>query len=160
MVDMPMTHFREWSVKQFADWINARVNIAVQEATMELQDKLRIAEESDAESLALYRSARDRADELKADLARLQKAHDHQYEMAGLMLRDAERYAQIVAVFEKENGALKQKLQTYIGLVARKNLEMDIVESIVNDPEYEPTPLDMEYWNGIHDNIVNALRKE
>ena len=36
-------------------------------------------------------------DRLRRDNERLQKAHDHQYEMAGLMLREAERYGRELA---------------------------------------------------------------
>ena len=37
---------------------------------------------------------------LRSDNERLQKAHDHQHEMAGLMLREAERYGRKLAEVE------------------------------------------------------------
>jgi hypothetical protein len=64
-------------------------------------------------------------DRLRRDNERLQKAHDHQYEMAGLMLREAERYGRELA---EARGLLQR--------VAR-----DVCDSFATRPEY-PTLCD------------------
>jgi hypothetical protein len=52
------------------------------------------------------------------------------------------------------------KIQHYIGLVARRTIELQIVERLLEDGEaYEPTASDMEYWNSTHDLLLDLIRR-
>jgi hypothetical protein len=42
---------------------------------------------------------------------------------------------------------------------ARKNLEIDIANQILDDPEYEPSGIDHDYWTVWHDKLYALTRK-
>jgi hypothetical protein len=46
------------------------------------------------------------------------------------------------------------KIQHLIGMKARREIELRIIESIIDDPEFEAGPLDNDYWTSLHDKVV------
>lgn len=54
--------------------------------------------------------------------------------------------------------AIYNRLQYYVGLAARRNIELRLVERLLEDPHQDFTALDMEYWNYIHDQLYQRLR--
>lgn len=53
--------------------------------------------------------------------------------------------------------AIYQRLQYYIGLAARRSIELRLVEQLLDDPHKEFTALDMEYWTTMHDQLLDKL---
>lgn len=49
---------------------------------------------------------------------------------------------------------LHPKAQALLSAKARMSIELDLIRCILDDPNYETTSLDMEYWNNDHDRIV------
>lgn len=56
--------------------------------------------------------------------------------------------------------AIYQRLQHYVGLAARRSIELRLVQQLLEDPHKEFTALDMEYWNTLHDQLYAALSKQ
>jgi hypothetical protein len=92
--------------------------------------------------------------EINALLARAEKAEGY----AEHLLTEARRTADVMAQVEAERDEalkatadLRAELQTYIGLAARRNICLKLVEDVLNDPEYDASSIDMEYWDSLHD---------
>lgn len=49
------------------------------------------------------------------------------------------------------------KIQRLIGAKARREIELQLVEQLLEDPECDLTSLDMEYWGPMHDRLKAAL---
>ena len=49
------------------------------------------------------------------------------------------------------------KIQRLIGAKARCEIELGIVEQLVEDPNFDATSMDMEYWGPLHDRLKSAL---
>lgn len=54
--------------------------------------------------------------------------------------------------------AIYNRLQHYVGLAARRNIELRLVERLLEDPDQDFTALDMEYWTPLHDQLYQRLR--
>lgn len=53
------------------------------------------------------------------------------------------------------------KIQALIGGNARKSIEMQLIEQLLDEgPDCELTAMDMEYWNSTHDKLQEALMKQ
>ena len=50
------------------------------------------------------------------------------------------------------------KIQRLIGAKARREIELQLVEQLLEDPDFDATSMDMEYWNGLHDKLRDALK--
>ncbi|MFN7318463.1 MAG: hypothetical protein ACK5S6_03030 [bacterium] len=55
--------------------------------------------------------------------------------------------------------AIYDRLQYYIGLAARRNIELQLVLQLLDDPHQEFTASDMEYWTPLHDKLYQQLTK-
>lgn len=53
--------------------------------------------------------------------------------------------------------AIYNRLQYYVGLAARRNIELQLVQQILDDPNTEFTSSDMEYWTPLHDKLYQQL---
>lgn len=51
------------------------------------------------------------------------------------------------------------RLQYYVGLAARRNIELQLVQQILDNPHQEFTSSDMEYWTPLHDQLYRQLTK-
>ena len=51
------------------------------------------------------------------------------------------------------------KIQALIGSNARKEIMLRLAEDLLDNPDYEPTAMDMEYWDSLHDKIVALQSK-
>ena len=49
------------------------------------------------------------------------------------------------------------KIQALIGGKARAEIELRLVEQLLEDPNFETTPMDMEHWGPLHDKLKAAL---
>jgi hypothetical protein len=49
------------------------------------------------------------------------------------------------------------KIQALIGRDAHKGIQLRLIEQLLENPEYEPTALSMEYWDSTHDKLLKAL---
>lgn len=49
------------------------------------------------------------------------------------------------------------KIQALIGSNARRSIELSLVEQLLEDQNCDLTALDMEYWNGLHDKLLERL---
>lgn len=49
------------------------------------------------------------------------------------------------------------KIKALIGSNARRSIELSLVEQLLDDPDCDLTALDMEYWNGLHDKLLERL---
>ena len=49
------------------------------------------------------------------------------------------------------------KIQALIGAKARREIELQIVEQLLDDPDCDLTSMDMEYWHGLHDKLREKL---
>ena len=49
------------------------------------------------------------------------------------------------------------KIQALIGNNARQHIWMMLVEQLVEDPHFETTAMDMEYWDTLHDKLKEKL---
>lgn len=49
------------------------------------------------------------------------------------------------------------KIQVLIGKNARQHIWMMLVEQLVEDPNFETTSMDMEYWDTLHDKLKEKL---
>lgn len=49
------------------------------------------------------------------------------------------------------------KIQALLGSNARQNIELQLVEQLLDDPDCELTSMDMEYWHGLHDKLREKL---
>ena len=49
------------------------------------------------------------------------------------------------------------KIQALIGGKARAEIELGLVEQLLEDPNFETTPMDMEHWGPLHDKLKAAL---
>ena len=49
------------------------------------------------------------------------------------------------------------KIQALIGKNARQHIWMMLVEQLVEDPHFETTAMDMEYWDTLHDKLKEKL---
>lgn len=56
--------------------------------------------------------------------------------------------------------AIYQRLQYYIGLAARRNIELRLVQQLLDNPHQKFTALDMEYWTTMHDQLYRQLNHE
>ena len=52
-----------------------------------------------------------------------------------------------------------QKVQAIIGARARLQIEMRLVEQLLDDPDFETTASDMEYWGPLHDRLKARLKE-
>jgi len=65
--------------------------------------------------------------------------------------------AALHAVVSEEPNMRHPKIQALIGSNARKNIELQLVEQLLDDPDCELTSMDMEYWYGLHDKLRDRL---
>jgi hypothetical protein len=65
--------------------------------------------------------------------------------------------AALHAVVSEEPNMRHPKIQTLISSNARKNIELQLVEQLLDDPNCELTSMDMEYWHGLHDKLRDRL---
>jgi hypothetical protein len=49
------------------------------------------------------------------------------------------------------------KVQALIGSNARKNIELQLVEQLLDNPDCDLSAMDMEYWHGLHDKLREKL---
>ena len=49
------------------------------------------------------------------------------------------------------------KIQRLIGAKARCEIELGLVEQLVEDPNFDATSMEMEYWGPLHDRLKSAL---
>lgn len=56
--------------------------------------------------------------------------------------------------------AIYNRLQYYVGLAARRNIELRLVQQLLDNPHQEFTALDMEYWTTMHDQLYRQLNHE
>ena len=49
------------------------------------------------------------------------------------------------------------KIQKLIGSNARRNIEIQLIEQLLEDPDCEFTSMDMEYWGPMHDKLRDKL---
>lgn len=56
--------------------------------------------------------------------------------------------------------AIYNRLQHYIGLAARRNIELRLVEQLLEDPYQNFTAIDMEYWTTLHNKLYHKLTKD
>lgn len=55
--------------------------------------------------------------------------------------------------------AVYQRLQHYVGLAARRQIQLRLVEQLLDNPRQEFTVSDMEYWEPLHDRLYQQLIK-
>jgi hypothetical protein len=67
---------------------------------------------------------------------------------------------QALAQSEQEWDSRHPKAQALIRERARLRIELGLVEELVDDPHFETTPIDMEYWGTLHDKLKEALTQE
>lgn len=53
--------------------------------------------------------------------------------------------------------AIYNRLQHYIGLAGRKNIQLQLIQQLLDDPNTEFTSSDMEYWEPVHDQLLDKL---
>lgn len=53
--------------------------------------------------------------------------------------------------------AIYNRLQYYIGLAARRNIQLQLVQHLLDDPNTEFTAMHMEYWDPLHDQLLDKL---
>jgi hypothetical protein len=53
--------------------------------------------------------------------------------------------------------AIYNRLQFYIGLAARRNIELQLVQQLLDNPDQEFTASVMEYWTPLHDQLYRQL---
>ena len=61
------------------------------------------------------------------------------------------------ALADDEPDMRHPKIQSLIGAKARLQIELRLVEQLLDDPHFETTASDMEYWNTIHDRLYKVL---
>jgi hypothetical protein len=49
------------------------------------------------------------------------------------------------------------KIQALIGAKARREIELQLVEQLLDDPGCDLSAMDMEYWHGLHDKLREKL---
>jgi hypothetical protein len=49
------------------------------------------------------------------------------------------------------------KIQALIGGKARREIELQLVDQLLDDPDCDLTSMDMEYWHGLHDKLRARL---
>lgn len=101
-------------LRQFNEWLRGdRYDIAAPttremgeaiDAAVEMIERLEAAEKSDAESIAMYRKARDERDELRAKIETAENDAAHQKALAASALRVAEGW-------ERKCGELRAKVE-------------------------------------------------
>lgn len=65
--------------------------------------------------------------------------------------------AALHAVVSEEPNMRHPKIQTLISSNARKNIELQLVQQLLDAPDCELTSMDMEYWHGLHDKLRDRL---
>jgi hypothetical protein len=87
------------------------------------------------------------------------KRWDTMIETDGYKLKGGpvEALRQALAQPEQEWDSRHPKAQALIGERARLRIELGLVERLVDDPHFETTPSDMEYWGPLHDKLEEAL---
>lgn len=65
--------------------------------------------------------------------------------------------AALHAVVSEEPNMRHPKIQALISSNARRNIELQLVEQLLDDPDCELTSMDMEYWHGLHDKLRDRL---
>lgn len=65
--------------------------------------------------------------------------------------------AALHAVVSEEPNMRHPKIQALISSNARRNIELQLVEQLLDDPDCELTSMDMEYWYGLHDKLRDRL---
>lgn len=58
---------------------------------------------------------------------------------------------------QQEPNMRHPKIQALIGKNARQHIWMMLVEQLVEDPHFETTAMDMEYWDTLHDKLKEKL---
>jgi len=58
---------------------------------------------------------------------------------------------------QQEPNMRHPKIQALIGNNARQHIWMMLVEQLVEDPHFETTAMDMEYWDTLHDKLKEKL---
>lgn len=64
------------------------------------------------------------------------------------------------ALADDEPDMRHPKIQSLIGAKARLNIELQLVEQLIDDPYFETTASDMEYWNALHDKLHKVLTED
>ena len=65
--------------------------------------------------------------------------------------------AALHATVSEEPNMRHPKIQALIGSNARRNIELQLVEQLLDDPDCELTSMEMEYWYGLHDKLRDRL---
>ena len=65
--------------------------------------------------------------------------------------------AALHAVVSEEPNMRHPKIQALISSNARRNIELQLIEQLLDDPNCELTSMDMEYWYGLHDKLRDRL---
>lgn len=65
--------------------------------------------------------------------------------------------AALHAVVSEEPNMRHPKIQALISSNARRNIELQLIEQLLDDPDCELTSMDMEYWHGLHDKLRDRL---
>jgi len=60
---------------------------------------------------------------------------------------------------QKEPNFKHPRIQQVISKSARLEIWKQIVTDIIIDPEYVPSPVDMEYWDSTHDELYNLTKR-
>ena len=63
--------------------------------------------------------------------------------------------ALLAAIEQAENQ--EQRIQPLISARARLQIEMRLVEQLLDDPDFETTASDMEFWGPLHDRLKERL---
>lgn len=84
---------------------------------------------------------------------------DPDAQRAGLFARAAAEIRGLQAPAASEPDMRHPKIQRLIGSKARREIELRLVEALLDDPEFETSAIDMEYWNSLHDKLKEALTK-
>lgn len=77
------------------------------------------------------------------------------YEAAIKRLRNA--IDELETMQTQEPDMRHPKVQAIIGARARLQIELRLVEQLVEDPDFETTASDMEYWGPLHDRLKARL---
>jgi len=70
----------------------------------------------------------------------------------------AERDALKAALAQQREPDMRHpKIQSLIGQNARKNIIIGLIEQLLEDPNLDPSAMEMEYWDSMHDKLKEKL---
>ena len=65
--------------------------------------------------------------------------------------------AKEIARIQADPEAAYREIQGLRGSNARHRIEMGIIESLLSEPDYEPSSIDIEYWHATHDKVAQLV---